>query len=84
MNLMRTPSLFSTLAIGRIPAYLNAKPQETDRQREGAIQMAITDSVRERSSGDLRTAKGAACFEGIRHQRQPLDGSLTSSDGRGL
>jgi hypothetical protein len=27
------PVFFSTLAIGRIPAYLNAKPQETDRRR---------------------------------------------------
>jgi hypothetical protein len=34
MNRMMTLSFFSTLAIGRIPAYLIAKPQKTDRYRE--------------------------------------------------
>jgi hypothetical protein len=32
MNLMVTLSLFKTLAIGMMPAYLNAKAQEKDRQ----------------------------------------------------
>jgi hypothetical protein len=35
MNLMMTLSLFSTLAIGKIPAYLIAKRQETDRYQDG-------------------------------------------------
>jgi hypothetical protein len=33
MNPMLTLSLFSTLAIGKIPAYLVAKAQKTDRER---------------------------------------------------
>ena len=37
MNLMMALSLFSTLAIGRILAYLIPKPQETDRYQDGAL-----------------------------------------------
>ena len=47
MNLIMTLPLFNTLAIGRIPAYLIAKAQKTDRKGQ-QIQVAITfDSVRE-------------------------------------
>jgi hypothetical protein len=41
MNAMLTLPLFSTLAIGIMPAYLISKQQATDRQRKGAIEMAI-------------------------------------------
>jgi hypothetical protein len=34
MNRMMNLSFFSDLTIGRIPAYLIAKPQQTDRYRE--------------------------------------------------
>jgi hypothetical protein len=65
MNLLTTLSLFSTLAIGTIPAYLIAKAQKTNRKGQGEFQMAITsDSVRERSSRDLRTAKEARSSKG--------------------
>jgi hypothetical protein len=65
MNLLTTLSLFSTLAIGTIPAYLIAKAQKTNRKGQGEFQVAITSAiVRERSSRDLRTAKEAAFFEG--------------------
>jgi pimeloyl-ACP methyl ester carboxylesterase len=37
MNLMMTLSLFSALAIGRIPAYLLAKAKQTDRKGQGEI-----------------------------------------------
>ena len=37
MNLMMTLSLFSALAIGRIPAYLLAKAKQTDRKGQGQI-----------------------------------------------
>ena len=36
MNRMMNLSFFSDLTIGRIPAYLIAKPQKTDRYREDA------------------------------------------------
>jgi hypothetical protein len=38
MNLMLTLSLFSALAIGRIPAYLLAKAKQADRKGQGEIQ----------------------------------------------
>ena len=37
MNLMMTLSLFSALAIGRIPAYLHAKANQTDRKGQREI-----------------------------------------------
>jgi hypothetical protein len=37
MNLMMTLSLFSTLAIGMIAAYLIANAQETDRSQDGTL-----------------------------------------------
>jgi hypothetical protein len=64
MPLMMTPSLFSTLAIGMMPAYSKAKAQEKDGQTQGTIQTEITsDSVREifkglRAAMKLRLAMG--------------------------
>ena len=62
---MTTLSLFNTIAIGRIPAYLIAKAQKTDRKGQGEIQMAITsDRVREIFKG-LENGDGAAFFERV-------------------
>ena len=84
MTLMTTLSLFSTLAIGTIPAYLIAKAQKTNRKGQGEFQMAITsDSVREIFKG-LENGEGSCVLRRVRHQRQPLDESLTSSDGLSL
>jgi pimeloyl-ACP methyl ester carboxylesterase len=85
MNLIMAPSLFSTSAIGRIPACLILKRQEKDRQRYGTTQVAMASkSVREIFKG-LENGDGTALFEGVRHQRQPLDESLTSrEDSRSL
>ena len=64
MNLMLALSLFNTLAIGMIPAYLILKLEKADLQEQGAIQMAITsDSVRRILKGPengnvLRSANG--------------------------
>jgi hypothetical protein len=46
--------------------------------------MAITsDSVREIFKG-LEKGEGSCVLRRVRHQRQPLDESLTSSDGLSL
>jgi pimeloyl-ACP methyl ester carboxylesterase len=65
MNLMMTLSLFSALAIGRIPAYLLAKAKQTDRKGQGEIQVANTFySIREIFRG-LENGDGAASFERV-------------------
>ena len=75
-----TPSLFSNLAIGRIPACFFPKRQGKDRQRYGTAQVATASkSVRKIFKG-LENGDGTALSEGVRHQRQPLDESLTSKE----
>jgi hypothetical protein len=81
---MMTLSLFSTLAIGTIPAYLIAKAQKTDRKGQGEIQVAITsDSVREIFK-ELENGDGAAFFEGVRHQSNRWMSASTAVTVRGL
>jgi len=85
MNLLTTLSLFSTLAIGTIPAYLIAKAQKTNRKGQGEFSNGnyIRQCSREIFKG-LENGEGSCVLRRVRHQRQPLDESLTSSDGLSL
>jgi hypothetical protein len=80
MTVMIAPLLFSTLTIGMMPAYLICESAEGRSQGQWSIQVATTlDGVREFFNG-LENGDGTAFFEGVRHQKQPLDESLTSND----